>query len=114
MIAVLDVLVVCVCVYVYIYKLYICMYISINNLYIGIYSYLYLYTHIHIHIVLYSSFIVNRSLRKRYGCEVRPHGEVAAFFNRFYEIWNDSDAPRADHPMNAPAPKMKLPGNEEV
>lgn len=33
---------------------------------------------------------------------------------RYYAIWTDSDQPRAEHPMNAPAPKMKLPGHEEV
>lgn len=31
----------------------------------------------------------------------------------FYNIWSDSDAPRPDHPMNMPAPKVALPGHAE-
>ncbi|ORY07319.1 BOP1NT-domain-containing protein [Basidiobolus meristosporus CBS 931.73] len=32
---------------------------------------------------------------------------------RFYNLWNDDDQPRDDHPMHIPAPKMKLPDNSE-
>jgi hypothetical protein len=39
---------------------------------------------------------------------------VVSHWRRYYPIWTDSDQPRAEHPMNAPAPKMKLPGHEEV
>jgi len=31
----------------------------------------------------------------------------------FYNLWSASDEPRADHPMNMPAPKLALPGHAE-
>ncbi|CEH18325.1 rrna processing-related protein [Ceraceosorus bombacis] len=31
----------------------------------------------------------------------------------FYNIWNDSDEPRADHPMHMPAPRQALPTHAE-
>ncbi|CAH1759087.1 10176_t:CDS:10 [Entrophospora sp. SA101] len=32
---------------------------------------------------------------------------------RFYDLWNDNDKPREDHPMHLPAPKTQLPEHDE-
>ncbi|RIA98117.1 ribosome biogenesis protein [Glomus cerebriforme] len=32
---------------------------------------------------------------------------------RFYNLWNENDQPREEHPMHIPAPKMKLPDHDE-
>lgn len=32
---------------------------------------------------------------------------------QYYNIWTDADAPRSDHPMHMPAPKLALPSHAE-
>lgn len=32
---------------------------------------------------------------------------------RFYNLWNENDQLREEHPMHIPAPKMKLPDHDE-
>jgi ribosome biogenesis protein ERB1 len=33
--------------------------------------------------------------------------------SRFYALWSENDAPRSDHPMHMPMPKLKLPTHAE-